>query len=259
MATPVQRPRGQGGGGPLIVLGVILALVAAVLVYMLTNGGSGGSQGVIVVTAAQSLTMGTVLSTGSSGGASANIDTVFHVEHLPASDVPADAYTFTTQTDLEKSVTNLVVVAPFLTGDILRRNDARLAPLGAGLPGSITMYNPAALPSGDVIFAMTSVSVAMPVQDGDHIDLLATECVTGAATHGGCQTAQTTLQDLTVYKVKQGTIFLAVTPQNALVLKVLVETAQLDIVVRKPGDDSPVTTQAVDIAWILAHYGFTAP
>jgi hypothetical protein len=256
MAAPAQRPRGQGGGGPLIVLGVILALVAAVLVYVLTNGSSGiGGQGVLVVTSSQSLQVGTLLAPGSNG-AGANIDTVFHVEHLPASVVPTDAYAFTSQAALDKAMTNLVVIAPFLAGDILRQNDTRFAPLGAGLPGSITQYNPAALPNGDVIFSMTGIGAAMPVQDGDHIDLLAAECVNSATSRGPCLTVQTTLQDLAVYKVKQGTIFLAVTPQNALILQLLVETAQLDIVVRKPGNDGSVSTQAVNLAWILAHYGF---
>jgi Flp pilus assembly protein CpaB len=266
MAAPTPRPRASGGGTPLIVLGIVLALVTAVLVFFLTTGVGGNNnangQGVPVVMAAQSLTPGMVLSATQSGNGYMRVADVFHVEHLPAGAVPADAYTFTSWSDLGAALNNQIIVAPLYAGDILRHNDGRMAPLGAGPAHSLTNHNPAAIPDGDVLMAIqisSSPGLQIGVQEGDHVDLLATECVQAIAASGGCQVAQTTLQNLTVYMVSNTMIYLAVTHQDALVLKLLVETAKLDLVLRKPGDTATVTTQPIDTAWIISHFGFTPP
>lgn len=267
MAAPTPRsPRTQGSGTPLIVLGIVLALVTGALVWFLTSGKGAGTvmsgQTVLVVTATQKLDIGLVLSPDQSGGTFARIGDMFHEERLPASAVPADAFTFTTEADLEKALKNQIVTVPFFAGDILRRADGRLTMLGAGPAHSLANHNPAALPTGDVLVALhtdQSTGMQIGVQEGDHIDLLATECVPGPASRGGCQLVQTTLQDLAIYLVNGPMIFVAVTHQDALVIKLLVETAKIDFVLRKPGDDATVTTQAIDPAWIIAHFGFTPP
>lgn len=265
MAAPTPRPRASSGGTPLIVLGIVLALITAVLVFFLTTGAGGGNasgQGVTVVMAAQSLTPGMVLSATQSGNGYARITDVFHVEHLPANAVPADAYSFSTWADLSSALNNQIVVAPFYVGDILRHNDGRMQSLGAGPVNSLTNHNLVAIPEGDVLVALhtdASPGLQIGAQEGDHVDLLATECVQALASRGGCQVAQTTLQNLVIYKVDANIIYLAVTHEDALVLKLLVETARLDLVVRKPGDTSTVATQPIDTAWIISHFGFTLP
>ena len=269
MAAPTPRPpRTQGSGTPLIILGIVLALITGALVlYLITNTSNTGSTAsgatITVVTAAQKLDVGMVLSPDQSGGNFARIKDMFHVEHIPASAVPADAFPFTTEADLEQALKNQIITTPFFAGDILRKLDGRMALLGVGPLHSLANHNPAALPSGDVLVTLhTDQSSGMQIgaQEGDHIDMLATECVNaGASTHGGCQVVQTTLQDLEVYMVNGPTILVAVTHQNALVIKLLVETAKIDFVLRKPGDDATVDTTAVDPAWIIAHFGFTPP
>jgi hypothetical protein len=264
MAAPAPRPRASGSGTPLIILGIVLALITAVLVLVLTtnNGGVGGGQGVAVVAATQPLNAGTVLSTTQSGNGYALIDGAFHVEHLPASAVPADAFTFTTQSDLNAALNNEIITAPFLAGDILRHNDGRMMALGAGPAHSLTNHDPAGLPAGDVLVALplsNSPGMQIGAQEGDHVDILATECVQAPSVRGGCQVAQETLQNLAVYMISGGLLYVAVTHQDALVLKLLVETAKLDLVLRKPGDDGTVTTQPIDTGWIISHFGFTPP
>ena len=269
MATPTPHPsRMQGSGIPLIILGIVLALITGALVlYLITsasnNSGTASGSTVTVVVAAQKLDVGMVLSPDQSGGSFARIRDMFHVEHIPASAVPADAFSFTNEADLDQALKNEIITTPFFAGDILRKPDGRMAMLGAGPLHSLANHNPAALPTGDVLVTLhTDQSAGMQIgaQEGDHIDMLATECIsTGASTHGGCQVVQATLQDLEIYMVNGPTILVAVTHQNALILKLLVETAKIDFVLRKPGDDTLVDTTAVDPAWIIAHFGFTPP
>lgn len=265
MAAPTQRPRTSGGGTPLIILGIVLALITAVLVLFLTTNSTGagsGGQGVAVVVAAQPLNAGIVLSLAQSGNGYARIGDVFHVEHLPASDVPADAFTFTNQSDLNTALSNQIITAPFYAGDILRRNDGRMTALGSGPAHSLTNHDPAGLPAGDVLVALplgSAPGMQIGAQEGDHVDILATECVQGPTVRGGCQVDQETLQNLTVYMISGGMLYVAVTHQDALVLKLLVETAKLDLVLRKPGDNGLVTTQPIDTGWIISHFGFTPP
>jgi len=264
MAAPAPRPRASGGGGtPLIMLGIVLALVTAVLVlFLTTSGGGAGGKTETVVVAAQNLSAGTVLSTDQSGGNYARVSDVFHVEHLPADAVPADALTYSSTGTLDSALNNQIVTAPFMAGDILRRNDGRMAALGSGPAKSLTNHNPAGLPAGDVLVALhagDSSGMQIGAQEGDHVDILATECVNSPTTHGNCQVAQTTIQNLTIYMISGGVLYVAVSHQDALVLKLLVETAKLDLVLRKPGDTSNVTTQPIDTAWIISHFGFTPP
>jgi Flp pilus assembly protein CpaB len=258
MATPTPRQRSSGGLS-LIVLGIVLALAAAVLVLVLTNGSGGTPQnsGTLVVVAAQSLPTGTVI-TSAGGGQSMSVAAAFRLEHLPASDVPAGAYAFTTQDALNRTLNGQVVTEAFMAGDVLRQSDARLSAIGTGPVSSLANLNPGAFPAGDVLFALTSGGTQVGAKEGDHVDVLATECVGNAS--GGCQLTQTTLQDLLVYAVpSSGALILVLTHQQALILKLLVETARIDLVLRKPGDDAPANTQAVSTTWIISHFGFTPP
>lgn len=261
MAAPTPRQRSRGGGFPLIALGVVLALATALLVLFLTGGNGGGGPtapagGVTVVEAARNLPTGTVLAANGGAPPLARVADAFRLVRLPAGDVPPGAYVFTTQAALEKALDQQEVVTGFLAGDVLRSGDPRLAPLGSGPANSIVSHDPAALPADDVPFAL-HISGAN-VQQGDHIDILASLCV--ATTKGNCQVTQTTLQDLLVYAVAGPDVFyVAVSHQDALALKYLVESAKLDVVVRQASDTAPAATQPVDYTWIISHFGFTAP
>jgi hypothetical protein len=181
--------------------------------------------------------------------------------------VPSDAYAFTTSDALAEALDNQIIQSPFLAGDILRNSDNRMAKIGSSAIKSVANHKPSALNAGQVLFALhTSGDLQIGVQEGDHIDLLATECVQSNGTSNtsngsGCQVAQTTLQDLPIYMVADNgnLVFIAVSHQDALILKILVETAKLDIVLRKPGDDGHVATQPVNAGSIISRFGFTAP
>ena len=262
MAAPTPARPKAPGGTPLIILGLVLAVIAAILVLFLTTGGGGGGNAgstVSVVVAAQSLAPGTVLTKDAATSGYVRVADAFHVERLPPAAVPTDAYAFTTTDALGTALDNQIIQTPFLMGDILRSPDTRMAKIGSSAVKSVANHNPGNLPTGDVLFAIHATGdLSIGVQEGDHIDLLASECVPGSKS-GGCQTAQTTLQDLSVYMVANGLIFVAISHQDALVLKILIETAKLDIVLRKPGDDDHVTTHPVDAGTIISTFGFTAP
>jgi hypothetical protein len=262
MAAPTPARPKTTGGTPLIILGIVLAVIAAILVLFLTTGGGGvvnTSGTVSVVMAAQSLPPGTVLAKDGATNGTMRVADAFHVERLPPAAVPSDAYIFTTTDALATALDSQIIQSPFLAGDILRATDTRMAKIGSSAIKSVVNHKPSSLLPGQVLFALhASGDLQIGVQEGDHIDLLATECIQGSK-GGGCQLAQTTLQDLNIYLVQSGLIFVAVSHQDALILKLLVETAKLDIVLRKPGDDGHVTTQAVDTGSIISRFGFTAP
>lgn len=259
MVPPTPRQRSRGGGFPLIALGVVLALATGLLVLLTDSGGAGPvtlASGTLVVVAAEPLRTGTVLSPSNGGAPYARVADAFHEERLPASALPPGAYPFTSEADLEKTLNQLIVVNDFLAGDVLRTNDPRLKPLGSGPANSIISHNPSALPPGDVPYAVQIGGTN--AQEGDHIDILASLCVT--TNKGNCQVVQTTLQNLLVYAVPSGSYFyVAVSHQDALALKFLVENAKLDVVIRQPGDTGAADTQSVDYTWIIAHFGFTQP
>jgi len=262
MAVPNSRPR-NSGGLPLILISIVLALATAILVLFLVNGGANTNMsGVTVVVASRTVTTGAVLSIASDGSPNVRISTAFHTLRMPANVIPSDAFIFTSQDDLEKSLANHIVVTTILTDDVLRKNDARIAAIGNGPLTSITYHNPQALPPGNVIFTLhISESIGMQVnaQEGDHIDVLATACGTVSVKGASCQVAQTTLQNIAIYAVPDSkTLLIVLSHQDALVMKTLVETTHIDFVIRKPGDNTPAVTQGIDATWILNHFGFTA-
>lgn len=55
-------------------------------------------------------------------------------------------------------------------------------------------------------------------------------------------------------------VILVVSPQDALVLKALVELqANIDLALRRPGDDAVISTDSVSQDYIIARYGFVIP
>lgn len=264
MASPTPRPRTRGGGTPLILLGIVLAVATAVLVLFLTsNGNVSIAGGTNVVVAARNLDAGTILSATNGTKPFARVGDAFRVQRMSSDAVPGDAYVFANQSDLTNFLNGQIVTSRFLSGDVLRKTDGRIASLGNGPAQSVTNHNVLAMPDGDVLFALhvgDSQGMQVGAQEGDHVDVLATECVTSTA-RNGCQITQTTLQNLPIYMVgaNNATLFVVVSHQEALVLKLLVETAKIDLVLRRPGDTAPAATQPVDPTWIINHFGFQPP
>ncbi len=254
----------RSGGQPLIALGIVLALITGVIVLYLTStsGPVAALQSTQVVVAARTLPTGTVLSADAAANMTAIADD-FVVETMPVSNVPPNAYHFVSLQQLQHDLDKQIVLRDILAGDVLRSNDPRLMPLGSGPARSLANIHPDELPPGSVLFALhTSNNQGMQVgaQEGDHVDVLATLCVPAPKNPGGCQLAQTTLQDLLIYATPDSsTLLVVVSHQDALALKMLVENGKIDLVIRKPGDTTATATQAVDIQWIITHFGYTQP
>jgi len=257
MATP--SPRQRNAAFPLILLGIVLALATAVLVLFLTNGGGSATLqgGNNIIVASRTLTAGTILSANNGTSPYVSVASAFHVERVSASAVPADALTFTGESDLAAALNGKIITQSFFAGDILRKSDQRMADLGSGPTHSLVNHNPPALPDGSVLFPLQTNGLM--AQEGDHVDVLATLCANSAKS-GSCQITQTTLQNLLIYTVlNQSTLVVVVSHQDALTLKLLVESAKIDFVLRKPGDTSMANTHAIDANWIISHFGFTPP
>jgi len=258
-----QTPRTRSGGGfVLIIVGIVLALATAALVLFLTSGGGGGSQAsATIIVSTRTLPIGAVLSTTNGTAPYIKIADAFRVERVPIAAVPADAFVSTNGADLNTALNGQVIVANFLAGDILRRSDTRMTTLGTNAIQSLVNHNPAALPPGDVLYVLhTDAAQGMQIgaQEGDHVDILATLCASSGKS--GCQLAQTTLQNLAIYAVPDPkTLVVAVSHEDALVLKMLIETAKIDFVLRKPGDTAAAGTTPIDPAWLITHFGFTSP
>lgn len=260
--STLSNNRSKGNPGtPLILLGIVLALAVAIIMLYLGKNyvGGVGSQGTVpVVMITQQLSVGTILSNSQDSGQYVLISKVFQVEQVSANAAPHDAYQFTTETDLEKALDGHIVSFPMLANDILRSNDPHMSTV-SGPAQSLANHNPSALLAGDVLFALptSAMTSTIAVHEGDHIDVLSTACVNAATQKDSCQKTQTTLQDLLVYNTPSaGSVVVVVSHQDALALKSLVENTKLSIVLRKPGDDSTISTQSVDLNWIYAHFGF---
>jgi Flp pilus assembly protein CpaB len=261
MTVSSARPR-VSGGWPLIILGIVLALATAILVLFLTNSTTSGSRnGIDIIVAARQLDAGAIISSEDDSSPNISINQALKVQRIPEDVIPSGAYHFTTQNDLIKDFKDLVVVDRILEGDVLRKDDPRLIAKGTTTSSkSLANLKPGLFPSGSVLFSL-HVSDSNGLQDGDRVDILATACSGSTATNststGGCQLTQTTLQNILIYHVlNPNTLIVVVSHQDALVLKSLIEIARLDYVLRKPGDDTAVTTHAIDPAWIASHFGF---
>lgn len=253
------RPPAGGGGRVLLLLGVLLALAAGVIaVVVITRYSGGGGQTETVVVAAQNLPVGTQLSVNGGNGTMA-ISAAFITEQINSSDVPGDAYAYTSLAALNTFLNNDVVTGTFYKDDILRASDQRLA-LGRGAPGSLTNVNPNAtvFPTNDVIAQLT-LAGKVAIVAGDRVDILVTECNLPNPSGSGTLpcTTQTTLTNVYVYSVDGNTIYLVLDRQKALQLKYLSETGTLELAIRNPNDTTTTpTTTAVNGSTIVTSFGF---
>lgn len=268
MTVQTKPPRTRGTGGrTLMLLGVLLALAAGIIViYVVSSAVGPSSHLTTVVVANETLNPGTELvSSGSSNSQGVPVSTAFTTTQVNAGFVPADAYPFTTMTQLNIDLADQVVVGQFFKGDILRKPDARLVSAGSAAQGSLTLRNPGQLPAGSVIFPLP-VDKVEGLVPGDHIDILVTVCIvdinpqTGQQSGGGCSgtsdVTQTTLQNVYVYAVGTDVVDMVLTHQQALDLKFLAEHGKITIALRKPGDDAPDATSPVTGPYILNQFKF---
>jgi hypothetical protein len=267
MAAPSRPPRQRSSGGrTLMLLGVLLALAAGTIVIYIVSQATGTSGSTVtVVVAARQIPAGTELLTAAptSGTTTTNymlIANAFVTKSVNSDFAPPDALLFTGQDQLNVTFNDHVVISDIFTGEILRQNDARVVELGSAPTGSITLYNPGKLPSGDVLWAIAlqgnGSGAQGVVKAGDIIDLLVTECnLPGSQDPHGCET-QTTLENVYVYYVATNAYLVVVTPQQALELKYLQETGKMDYTIRKPGDSNTVTTTPVDASSIAKSFGY---
>jgi Flp pilus assembly protein CpaB len=263
MQAPVRPNRARASGGrTLILLGVLLALAAgAIVIFVVSSyGGSPLASTEMVVVATQDLTPGGILSTSQNGQASGGgvtyipISTAFVAKSVNTDFAPKDAYIFKSQTELNTLLNGQVVSNSFYAGEILRVNDPRLTPAGAGAPGSLTTTNPGKLANGEVLaqVALTGKAAVVP---GDYVNIIATYCnIPGKG--GKCET-QTTLVNVYVYAVQGNTVFLVLSNQDAVNTLYLTTTASnYEFVIRKPGDTTVPNTTPADNGTISQGFNY---
>ena len=262
MGAPSRSPRPRSSGGrTLMLLGVLLALAAGTIVIYIVSQATGSPNSTVqVVVSAKSIPAGTeLLSAAGTGGNSANtmlISDAFVTKNVNSDFAPADAFVFTSQEDLNVKLNDHVVISDIFTGEILRTNDPRVVELGSAPIGSLTLFNPEKLPSGDVLWPIPLAVSGDVLKPGDIIDLLVTECnLPGSQDPHGCET-QTTLQNVYVYYHATNALIVVVTPQQALQLKYLQETGKMDYAIRKPGDTNTITTSPVDGTSIAQNFHY---
>ena len=262
MAAPSRPPRQRSSGGrTLMLLGVLLALAAGtIVIYIVSQATGAPSQSVQVVVAAKNIPAGTELlaappTSGNTTGTML-IANAFVTKNVNSDFAPPDALVFTNQEALNVTLNDHIVISDIFTGEILRQSDPRVVELGSAPNGSITLYNPGKLPSGDVLWPIPLAVAGDVLKPGDIIDLLVTECnLPGSQDPKGCET-QTTLQNVYVYYHATNALIVVVTPQQALQLKYLQETGKMDYAIRKPGDTNTITTTPVDQSAIAKDFGY---
>ena len=264
MAAPVRPARTRSSGGrTLILLGVLLALAAgAIVIFVVSQYTSAPLQTETVVVAATNLPAGSVLSTTQSGqvGTSAGtyelISAAFTTKTVNTDFAPKDAYSFKCQSDLNNFLNTQVVSSDFYAGEILRNPDPRLTPIGAGAPGSLTSQNPGQIQAGEVL-AQIKVDGKAAMVPGDHIDLIVNYCsasLPNAGSGNPCE-SQTTLQNLYVYAVQGGVIYVVVKRQDAVQLLWLTTYASnYELAIRKPGDAATNPTTPVSSSKIISSF-----
>lgn len=266
MSTQVrqQRPR-SSGGRTLMLLGVLLALAAGTIVIYVVSAAVGPTTHTMtVVVANESIPSSTILSNTASDDRHTLISTAFATKQVNADFVPDGAYVFSSTTQLNSDLNDKVVIGQFYKGDILRQNDPRLVDLNNAAIGSMTLRNPAQLPKGDVLYPLKVDGLQdLGLVAGDHIDILATYCIVNGVASGnvsGCPGAnnevQTTLEDKYVYAVSQTVLYVVVTHEDALTLKLVTETGKWTVVLRAAGDTDPDNTTPVDGQYIYQHFHF---
>jgi Flp pilus assembly protein CpaB len=261
MGAPSRSPRPRSSGGrTLMLLGVLLALAAGtIVIYIVSQATSSPNSTVQVVVAAKQIPAGTeLLAAAGAGnsGATMLISDAFVTKNVNSDFAPTDAFVFTNQEALNVTLNDHVVISDIFPGEILRQSDPRVVELGSAPSGSITLFNPGKLPSGDVLWPIPLAVTGDVLKPGDIIDLLVTECnLPGSQDPHGCET-QTTLQNVYVYYHATNALIVVVTPQQALQLKYLQETGKMDYAIRKPGDTNTITTSPVDGTSIAQNFHY---
>lgn len=242
MQTQVRPPRQRSSGGrTLMLLGLVLALAAAAIVFYITSSVQGTlTQTVSVVAAKVDIPAGTILTLNTPGAPYMRIQDAFVVKAVDKNLAPPNAFVFVNQDALNTALNNQVVKQGFLTGDVLRNNDPRLAAVGTTSGTSLTNINPSGLKDGQVLYILGVNNADIGVQPGDTIAIIATNA-TGS---------QITLPSVPVYAVDvpaKGKIIVVLSYQDAVYMAELEHGGYtLTIVIRKPNDATQPTTQPVD-------------
>lgn len=264
MSTQIRAPRAKvSNGKSLIFLGVFLALISGGLVFYVLSTASSGAHQITVVVANKSIPKGSILdANGNDQAPYVSLDGAFKPVNIPSTSAPADALPYTT--DNIKALNNYVVVGDIQNGDIIHKPDARLQPAGSASGTSEVNIDPQYMPAGDVIIAVHGVSNAVGAQQGDYVDILATLCLQPNQAGYKCvNSTTTTMENLRVYAVDQptkGTILLAVSHQDALVLKYLEDQgSNLEFVIRNPSDTAPAGTTQIDSNYIQGRFKLDPP
>jgi Flp pilus assembly protein CpaB len=246
-----------------MLLGVILALAAGIMViYVVSTAGPGGNtHQVTVVVAAKDITASTILTASAATDPSHTlISEAFTTKPVNSDFVPQGAYNFVSMSQLSIDLNDEIVTGQFYAGDILRAADPRLAKLGSVASGSLTFRNPAALPKGSVLYPFKADDLeSLGLVSGDRVDVLVTYCgVKGVdpAFLNACET-QTTLENVYVYAVNKGILYVVLTHQDALTLQLISQTgARVALAVRKPGDTDPASTAPINGQYIYSHFHY---
>ncbi len=257
--SSTQPRRSQPGptrnGRALMLLGVVLALLAGVVViYIVSNATTPQTGRVQLVVVNQDVPQGTVMTP-------AEIAKDFTVKGYPPALVPMGAFPYSTQDNLNTALNQLVTATNLYPGDVLLTADKRFVPMSSFVKNDITSASTTTIPDGSVLYPFsyddpTTGSQAF-VSAGDHVDLIVTECNKDYTVTGVCAAA-TTLQDIDVFATVNSGLVLIVNRTQAQELELFQTSAQvMEIVVRKPGDNSIVTQQAVTPAMISTQWGFS--
>jgi Flp pilus assembly protein CpaB len=264
MSTQMRPPRTRSTGGrTLMLLGVLLALAAGTIVIYVVSAAVGPTTHTqTVVVATKQLAAGTILSATASDATHTLITDAFGTKPVNTDFVPDGAYVYTDQSHLTIALNDMVLVGNFYPGDILRQNDARLAPEGTAATGSLTLKNPGQLPKGSVLYPLKVDGLqGLGIVPGDHVDLIVTYCVVETVGASNCPAlnneSQTTMQNLYVYTITSGIMYVVVTHQDANVLEYLSGT-RITVVLRAPGDTDTAATNPITGSYIFQHFHFTA-
>ncbi len=243
-----------------MLAGVMLAMLAALLVYRLLSSAvqTSASEPQVatqpVIVALQDIPLRTVID-----------ESMVAVREIPTEFVPPDA-----AVDLN-DVVDKMAVADIKEGEIVL-----LSRLES--PTNVTRNIALTIPEGQVVIALPAQDLLNRVgmvKPGDHVDILF------SLSFGEGDPAKTTtvdvLQNVVIQAVvvpptleagREGgpptsgdkAILVAVDPQDALVLKYLLDSgAALDFVLRPPDDDSAPFLEPVDVQYIEDIYDITVP
>jgi Flp pilus assembly protein CpaB len=250
----------QRSGRLLIIIGLVLGVLAAAAIIATLNTNTNRPAPVVklvkVVIAQQNVSLGSAVPAGA----------------VTTADWPEEAVRPDTITDTNQVIGQIATV-PIVPGQVLVRGMIvdKAAVVAGQKPGSPASY---AIP-GDrvaVVYPIDPVSgVASALHEGDRIDMLVSfDLIASGAISGTArrQITQIALQDIEIMHIGLWTapsdanasgayLTLLVTPQDALVLKFLRETATgVQFALRGAGNHTVVRTQPVIIDYVDQRFNF---